>query len=174
MRLSFIQGVLVMETKLVPIYALRMLMLERLNPQFFAANADMILRTSLAAQDYILSGQYYEYDPRTGRLFRKLPGYISIHKKYNLPYDPETSTLIPQSINPGLVMDLSWSFQTDKLNGIIDDRGNIRDTKRLGSSEVLQVYHNSSASGTPINALYKITKSQFEAMVASTMQTKTK
>ena len=54
-----------METKLVPIYALRMLMLERLNPQFFAANADMILRTSLAAQDYILSGQYYEYDPRT-------------------------------------------------------------------------------------------------------------
>lgn len=163
-----------METKLVPIYALRMLMLEQLNPNFFAANADMILRTSLAAQDYILSGQYYEYDPRTGHMFKKLPSYINIHKKYNLPYDPENSMLIPHIINPGLVMDLSWAFQTDKLNGIIDDRGNISDAKRLGASEVLQVYHNSSTYGTPINALYKITKSQFETMVASTMQTKTK
>ena len=43
MRLSLIQGVLIMETKLVPIYALRMLMLEQLNPNFFAARRASVL-----------------------------------------------------------------------------------------------------------------------------------
>ena len=70
-----------MKQKLLPIYDLRMQLLQKLNPKFYAENADTIRRSSLAAQDYFLSGTYREYDDRMGTLFKKLPGYISVHKK---------------------------------------------------------------------------------------------
>ena len=49
-----------MEQNLLPIYKLRMMFLEKINPTFFIKNADLIRRTSLAAQDYLLSGAISE------------------------------------------------------------------------------------------------------------------
>lgn len=156
-----------MKEKLLPIYALRMLLLEKLNPHFFKENAAFILRTSLAAQDYVLSGNYYEYDKdRMGHLFRTLPGYIHVHQKYKIPYNPKASLLTPYEVNPGLVMDLAWSLKTDILNGIVDQKGNIKDTKSLIGSEVLHVYHNSQLSGIPVNALGFLPTSQIQRMIA--------
>ena len=77
-----------MKQKLLPIYDLRMQLLQKLNPKFYAENADTIRRSSLAAQDYFLSGTYREYDDRMGTLFKKLPGYIGVHKKYKLTKKP--------------------------------------------------------------------------------------
>ena len=172
MRLSFIQGVLVMETKLVPIYALRMMFLEKINPLFFAQNADLIRRTSLAAQDYFMSGTYKEYDDRSGRMFRTQPGYIAIHQKYNLPY---STTINPSTavLNPGLVMDLTWALKTDITNNIVHPNGDIDSINKLPESEVLQVYHNARQYGIPINAMYMLMPSQIEKMMADA-RTKTR
>lgn len=160
-----------MENKLLPIYALRIKLLEKINPEFFIKNADMIKRTSLAAQDYVLSGTYKEYNRSMGRTFKILPGYINVHKKYNLPYSPDTSALIPDMpLNPGLVMDLAWSLTTDKTNGIVDANGALKDVYQMPESEVLRVYHNSSASGTPINALYLMTITQVQTLLENLNQ----
>ena len=174
MRFVYLMNGLYMQKALVPIYALPIMLLEKVNPKFFAANSDLILRSSLAAQDYYLSGRYYEYDHRTGRLFKKLPGYISVHREYNLPYNPNTIMLDSPGIHPGLVMDLAYSFQTDKLNNIIDANGDVKDINTLPSSEILHVYHNSQSSGVPVNALRFITPSQLEKMLAMARNQKTK
>ncbi len=154
-----------MENKLLPIYALRMLLLQRVNPKFFAENADMIKRTSLAAQDYYLSGAYTEYHEYMGRAFKSLPNYVNIHKKYNLPYNPAEYFVPANGLNTGLVMDLAWSLRTDIINGVVSPNGDIDDIRKMPLSEVLHVYHNTSASGTPINALYKITRFQAEQLL---------
>lgn len=160
-----------MENKLVPIYALRVLLLQKLNPKYFEANKQLILRSSLAAQDYVLSGHYYEYNRDTmGQNFRRLPEYTKVHKKYNLPYDPEISVLVPQTIHPGLVMDLAWSLQHDKLRNIVDAKGNIKDTNKLTMSEVLQVYHNTNLSGTPVNALHMLNKIEIAKLLNTANQ----
>ena len=159
-----------MKKDLIQIYALRMLLLEKINPNFFKENYNFIKKTSLAAQDYVLSGGYYEYDPRTGQAFRKLPEYIKIHKKYKIPYNPATSMLTEHIVHPGLVMDLSWSLKTDMLNGIVDAHGNIMEPNSLKSSEVLHVYHNSSSSGIPVNALQTLTPTQLTNMLSAIKQ----
>ncbi len=148
-----------MNTILVPIYELRVKLLEKINPHFFKNNYDLILRTSLAAQDYVLSGNYHEYDPRMGHAYKTLPGYIKVHQKYKIPYNPE----LPQNcVNSGLVMDLAWAFRIDLINGVIDEKGNIRNTNALPTSEVLQVYHNSHLSGTPSTAFSIYPPSQIQ------------
>ena len=161
-----------MKQELLPIYALRMMFLEKINPQFFVQNADLIRRTSLAAQDYFMSGTYKEYDARSGRMFRTQPGYIAIHQKYNLPY---STTINPSTavLNPGLVMDLTWALKTDITNNIVHPNGDIDSINKLPESEVLQVYHNARQYGIPINAMYMLMPSQIEKMMADA-RTKTR
>ncbi|MBO8407086.1 MAG: hypothetical protein IAC77_01335 [Proteobacteria bacterium] len=161
-----------METKLMPIFALRAMLLKRISPQSFARNADLIKRTSLAAQDYVRSGKFYEYDRRTGYAFRQLPGYIDVHKRYNIPYNPSSSPLDAGIVNPGLVMDLAWALNSDMLANIVDRNGNIIAPDRLFSSEVLQVYHNSSGYGVPIDAFNAIQRTQRTAMLSKLQRTK--
>ena len=55
-------------------------------------------------------------------------------------------------------MDLSWSFEQDKLHSIIDSAGNIINPEKIYYSEVLKVYHNSSASGIPADAIQTVPK----------------
>lgn len=141
-----------MQTELVPIFKLRETLLQMINPDFFASESALIHRSSLAAQDYVLSGAFAEYKPYMGRTFRHLAGYVAVHQKYFLPYNPYVTNERTR-LHPGLVMDLAWSFNTDRTNGIIDANGNIRDSARLPESQVLAVYHNSARSGTPLHAL---------------------
>lgn len=160
-----------MENKLLPIYKLRMVLLKMANSKYFNENRAMILRTSLAAQDYVLSGHYYEYDKkRMGQNFKTLPEYVSVHKKYNLPYDPNLFILLQGNINPGLVMDLSWSLQQDKIKGIVDENGNIKNSSGLPQSEVMHVYHNSSISGTPIDVIKTMKSEQLDQLVRLVQQ----
>ncbi len=155
-----------MKEKLIPIYALRMLFLKTVNPRFFNDNRSMIIKTSLAAQDYLLSGHYYEYDQRTGHLFKKLPEYIKVHRKYHIPYNQNLSISTHNYVNSGLVMDLAWSLQTDILNGIVDKKGNIKNPEQLYLSEVLHVYHNYASSGTPVCALRLLTSYQLQEILS--------
>lgn len=155
-----------MKQKLLPIYDLRMQLLQKLNPKFYAENADTIRRSSLAAQDYFLSGTYREYDDRMGTLFKKLPGYISVHKKYKLPYNPSLTT----TVNPALVMDLAWSLRTDMINGVVDANGNIKSISLLPQSRVLHVYHNTKNNGMPINALFSLNSLQLEQMLIASQK----
>lgn len=161
-----------METKLSPIFMLRAMCLARVSPQFYTANEKLIHASSLAAQDYVLSGGYSEYSPNMGRAFKNLPQYLAVHKKYNLPYNADATIVPLQGINPGLVMDLAWSFQQDALHSIIDGHGNIIAPEKLTQSEVLHVYHNSGALGVPIDALKTITRYQFNQMVKSVQNTR--
>ncbi len=153
-----------MEQKLLPIYTLRIMFLEKLNPIFFSKNAELIYRTSMAAQDYFLSGAYKEYNNNMGHLFKTLPGYIAIHNKYNLPYDPY-SVKYAAILNPGLVMDLTWSLKTDITNTVVNKNGSINATDKLPQSEILQVYHNSKENGIPINAIHMLMPHQIEQLV---------
>lgn len=156
-----------METKLTPIFTLRKILLQRTNPDFFARNEDYIAKTSLAAQDYFLSGAYGEYNRYTmGHAFKNLPGYVNVHKKYNLPYNPNAPIIMPQGINSGLVMDLTWSYGRDVFNNIIDRGGNILRPETLHNSEVLQVYHNSEVSGVPARALKLLLPSELKQILA--------
>lgn len=160
-----------MKTNLLPIYKLRIILLKRANPHFFDRNRRNILRTSLAAQDYVQSGHYYEYDSRRmGVNFKQLPEYVAVHKKYNLPYLPELIVVEQNGVNPGLVMDLSWSLQQDKMHGIVDQKGNIVNAAALPSSEVLQVYHNTSVSGRPIDALKTMKPEQVKELIGLIQQ----
>lgn len=155
-----------METKLKPIYRLRELLLEKLNPHFYVANAKYIRLTSLAAQDYVLSGNFSEYNhTKMGRAFKNLPGYVAVHKKYNIPYDPYLPMSPVGGINAGLVMDLAWSFDMDCKNLIIDANGNILDTGELPRSEVLHVYHNSGVSAVPVSGLNILMPSELKKII---------
>lgn len=162
-----------MTKQLIPIYKLRVILLKTANPKYFDLNRTYILGSSFAAQDYVLSGHYYEYDKRMGLNFKQLPEYTKVHKKYNLPYNPKLLIVTENTINPGLVMDLAWSLQQDKLKGIIDSEGNIINASKLQSSEVLQVYHNTSMSGYPINILKNMKSEQINQLL-SLIQNKTR
>lgn len=145
-----------MQQDLVPIFKIRELCLQQLNPTLFKKEYTIIHNSALAAQDYVMSGMFQEYKPQLGLGFKRLPGYIAIHKKYHLPYNPDNTT----QINPGLVMDLAHAYQEDITNGIIDKQGNIRKPDALAQSEVLAVYHNSATYGTPSIALRLLIPSQ--------------
>ena len=156
-----------METKLTPIFTLRSMFLQRINPRFFARNEDYITKTSLAAQDYFQSDEYGKYNRYImGRTFKSFPGYINVHKKYSLPYNPNTPIGTTQGINSGLVMDLTWSYGKDVSNNIIDRDGNILHPEALHNSEVLQVYHNSELSGVPASALKLLLPSELKQILA--------
>lgn len=148
----------IMETKLMPIFELRAACLQNLSPKYYAQNADLIRRTSLAAQDYVISGNIYEYNNINGAIsFDKLPEYINVHAKYNLPFNAFARPFEQNGLNPGLVMDLAQALKSDELNNIIDTRGNIINTNKLFSSKVLRIYHNSPMlSGIPLFALRKV------------------
>ena len=144
-----------MNTQLAPIFKLRELCLALVNPKFYAKNADLIHRASLAAQEYISSGASREYHAYMGPNFKTLPGYVALHEKYELT----------NQVNPSLVMDLMWSFKSDAVDGIIDARGNIKNIAKLRISRVMGTYHNTDLSGTPINA-FKLYPEQIERLLA--------
>ena len=154
-----------METKLMPIFELRAMCLKTLSPQYYARNADLIRRTSLAAQDYVLSGDIYEINPVSWSSFKNLPGYTKVHAKYNLPYTTHANPFESTGLNPGLVMDLAQALKTDELRNIIDSHGNIINPNNLMYSKVLRIYHNSAMSGIPVmalkNVLHNNTRVQF-------------
>lgn len=156
-----------MQKTLVPILQIRELCLQRLNPTLFSKEYDIIHSSALAAQDYILSGTFQtEFNPRLGPTFKRLPGYIAVHQKYKLPYNPDTYTTNTVRLNQGLVMDLAHAYQDDITNGIIDKQGNIRKPEALAQSEVLAVYHNSASYGAPAIALHLLPPSQIKQMLA--------
>ena len=162
-----------MQKQLLPIFQLRELCLAAINPTFYQQNATMIHNSSLAAQDYLLSGTYKrEYQSHMGRNFKHLPGYRKIHEKYSIPYNPHATDPDNKFINPGLVMDLAWSFNTDVVNGIIDTNGNIRNRATLPHSQVLGAYHCSATSGTPSSAFRLLLPSQMDAIFAQLVKTK--
>ena len=147
-----------MEQKLLPIYTLRIMFLEKLNPIFFSKNAELIYRTSMAAQDYFLSGAYKEYNNNMGHLFKTLPGYIAIHNKYNLPYDPY-SVKYAAILNPGLVMDLTWSLKTDITNTVVNKNGSINATDKLPQYQPSgNQPHGGSfpVSGNPVSPVHRL------------------
>ena len=160
-----------MTKELIPIFKLRSMLLQQVCPYYFAKHSDLILRTSLAAQDYVKSGKFYEYDSRTGQTFKTLPNYINIHKKYDLPYTP-TAEVYEMILNPGLVMDLAWSLNTDQLHKIVDENGNILAQRRLYESEVLHVYHNSPAHGIPLDAFLRMQRTEQDKLIANLQRTK--
>lgn len=164
-----------MQKTLVPIFQLRELCLQKLNSTLFNKEFEIIHNSALAAQDYILSGRFTtEYNPRMGMAFKRLPGYIAVHQKYNLPYNPDTTTPNTTRLNPGLVMDLAHAYHDDIINGIIDRQGNIRNISRLPQSEVMAVYHNSAIYGTPANAFQLMTSTQFQKMLTQSVQQHTR
>ena len=99
-----------------------------------------------------------EYNNINGAIsFDKLPEYINVHAKYNLPFNAFARPFEQNGLNPGLVMDLAQALKSDELNNIIDTRGNIINTNKLFSSKVLRIYHNSPMlSGIPLFALRKV------------------
>lgn len=151
-----------MKIKLAPIFQLRELCLALLNPIFFAKHANLIHRAALAAQEYIFSGASREYMSYMGKQFHDLPEYRKIYDKYELN----------GIVNPNLVMDLAWSFRSDKLNGIIDKDGNITNLATLSKSRIMGVYHNSDISGTPINAFKLYPERATELLSAIQQKTK--
>lgn len=163
-----------MQTTLIPIFQIRELCLQKLNPILFQKEYKIIHNSALAAQDYILSGAFKEYNPRMGLSFKRLPGYIAVHKKYNLPYSPDASIRESIQLNPGLVMDLAYAFNQDITNGIIDAHGNIRKPEALGQSEVMSVYHNQATHGEPAIAFRLMTPSQITQMLRHTTQAHTR
>ena len=148
-----------MNSELAPIFKLRELCLAEVNPVFYKRNADLIHRASLAAQDYVLSGASREYNAYVNDSFMSLPGYIAVHTKYNLV----------DKVNPNLVMDLTWSFKTDLLGGIIDPQGNIKNKATLYRSRMLGVYHNSDLSGTP-NSIFQLYPERVERLIQQATQ----
>lgn len=162
-----------METKIVPIFQLRILCLQTINPVYYTNNKDMIIRATLAAQDYIFSGKFNEYNRTMGKNFENLPGYRAVHKKYQLRYTYHNSTTSRSvGVNPGLVMDLAYSFHLDSYRSIINKRGEIINSKKLYLSEVLNVYNNDANSGIPMDALKKISEEQFAKILYATQKTK--
>lgn len=158
---------------LVTIFQLRALLLREMNPRFYAQNADIILRSSMAAQDYVISGTYgKEYTAPVGRqAFRSLPGYIKVHNKYDLPYNSNASVREATVLHPGLVMDLAWAFTQDLNTHIIDAQGDVN-IGRLEHSEVLSVYHNTPASGIPAEGIKQISLNTFNKLMKQTKQVK--
>ncbi len=148
-----------MTTELAPIFKLRELCLALVNPKFYAKNADLIHRSSLAAQDYIFSGAAREYQSYMKSSFHALPGYVAVHHKYNLK----------DNVNPNLVMDLTWSFKNDCINGIIDVHGNIKNYATLYNSRFMRIYHNTDLSGIPINA-FRLYPEQIERLLKQAEQ----
>lgn len=148
-----------MTTELAPIFKLRELCLAVINPKFYAENADLIHRASLAAQEYVFSGASREYHAYMGNKFHDLPGYVKIHEKYD----------IADKVNPNLVMDLAWGFKSDCLSGIIDVHGNIKNRATLNNSRIMGVYHNTTISGTPINA-FKLYPERIEKLLFQAQQ----
>ena len=135
-----------METKLMPIFELRAMCLKTLSPQYYARNADLIRRTSLAAQDYVLSGDIYEINPVSWSSFKNLPGYTKVHAKYNLPYATHANPFESTGLNPGLVMDLAQALKTDAFYiGMIGS-----------SSKKASVYKALRAQGVSDAALDKV------------------
>ena len=65
-----------MQTKLIPIFQIRELCLQKLNPILFQKEYKIIHNSALAAQDYILSGAFKEYNPRMGLSFLDISRYI--------------------------------------------------------------------------------------------------
>ncbi len=161
-----------METKLSPIFMLRAQCLQKLNPYFYNKNDKLINASSLAAQDYVFSGTHMEYSKNMGLAFHHLPGYMAVHKKYNLPYNPDSCIIPAGGIHPGLVMDLATSFNQDQAYDIIDPAGNIINPKKLFMSEVMYTYHNSIASGIPIHAFKLMSSYQLDRMLKSFQNTK--
>lgn len=161
-----------METKLAPIFKLRIICLKQTNPQYYETHKKQIRNSSLAAQDYVLSGKIYEYRPYMEKNFKELPEYIKIHKKYSLPFKPDEIILTNNDVNSGLVMDLSWSFEKDRTHLIIDEKGNIINPEKIYDSEVLKVYHNSNASGIPADALKEISPTAIIKIIKTAQKTK--
>lgn len=148
-----------MNTELAPIFKLRELCLAVVNPVFYAKNADLIHRASLAAQEYIFSGASREYSTSMGSNFHDLPGYTAIYQKYDLT----------GHVNPNLVMDLVWSFRSDIFSGVIDARGNITNFATLPSSRIMGVYHNSDISGRP-SSVFTLYPERVNRLVAQANQ----
>ena len=157
--------------ELSTIFHIRALLLREMNPRFYTQNADIIFRSSLAAQDYVMSGTYAkEHTAPAGRqVFKTLPGYIAIHQKYNLPYNPSASVRESTVLHPGLVMDLAWAFTQDLKTNIIDAQGDVN-VARLAQSEVLAVYHNTPASGVPVEKFHSISLNSFSKLMMQTNQ----
>lgn len=148
-----------MNTELAPIFKLRELCLAAVNPVFYAKHADLIHRSSLAAQAYVFSGKHNEYNTYMANNFHELEGYKSVHIEYELV----------GQVNPNLVMDLVFSFKHDRIMGIIDVQGNIKNRATLRNSRILGTYHNSDLSGIP-NSVFKLFPERIDKLIIKAEQ----
>lgn len=146
---------------------MRAALLKQEKPKLFSKHYRKVIRSSMAAQDYVLSGQYSIAVQSQGA--RKIyplwdrPGYKENGAQYGFRYYtvPSAITFTPEYYAPnpapadktmymircdelhaGLIWELAESFHNDVENGIITPTGKIKNLKLLPQSEVLRSYHN--------------------------------
>lgn len=146
-----------MHTQMIKIFEMRGALLKRCNLKFYKANEQIIINSSLAAQDFYFSGDLVDYDMCSYSDLSRDSYYGSLHSAYNIPYNTHDS----RCVNCGLVIDLAHALRDDIKTGILDANGGLIAPTRLMDSKVLQTYHNSLESGTPIEAFKRMnTKSR--------------
>jgi len=161
-----------MESTMAPIFSLRAMFLRKLHPAQYSNMEKYVLQTSLAAQDYVLSGMYREYDIEKNKTsFKKLPGYVAIHEKYNIPYDPDAPfNNAGNMVGTDLVMNLAWALNHDINNEIVDPYGEFLYSQQLMTSEVLHVPHTPVSNKIPRDILKTISPLDLQKLLVLASQ----
>ena len=150
-----------MHTEMIKIFEIRGSLLKRCNPKFYKAYEQIIKQSSLAAQDFYFSGDLAEYENCSTNELSHDSFYASLHAAYNIPYNTHDS----RCVNCGLVIDLANALREDIKSGILDATGGLQNPTRLQESHILQTYHNSPESGTPIEAFARMSKNARETFI---------
>ena len=112
-----------MQTELMDIFKLRANLLKRTDPDFYKENEYQIKQSSLAAQDYYLSGNYSNRPRKQDFvLFQDIPEYNKVHTKYHLDFN----MLIANNsnyIDMRVIMFLTQALSRDIKNKIISEYG---------------------------------------------------
>ena len=150
-----------MHTEMIKIFEIRGALLKRSNLKFYKVNEQVIANSSLAAQDFYFSGDLADYDTCTLAELSHDSLYASLHAEYNIPYNSHDA----RCVNCGLVIDLARALRDDIKSGILGPVGELIAPERLMESKVLQTYHNSPESGTPIDAFKRMSPNSREALI---------
>ena len=135
-----------MDTQLLGIFDIRAALFRRCNLKFYKQHEQDVINSSLAAQDFCLSGDLDGFDPNamtSPQMFL----YAQLHADYFVPY---------KYMETGLVFDLAMALQSDIKSGLLGPDGKIVKPELLSSSNVLRVYHESEDSGIPVTALNRM------------------
>lgn len=133
-----------MQTQLWEVFALRQFLLKKANPNF---NDELLTRSSLATQDWILSGNFFKSIPliKDSVCLGDLPGYCDLSDKYELDFG-----FYPlDGVNPGMPLCLANAYLRDYAYDRITKQGEIkvRTKAQLMKLDVLYVFQNSNKLG---------------------------